>query len=321
MSSITTELAELLATVRRPGDFFVTGTAEFRAPVLEVEGVGRLALPVLPAQAAQLAAVAEPAPYGRGEETILDPAVRRSWQIGPERVRLGGRGWDATLEVILARVTDGLGVRPPISAALHKLLLYEVGGFFVGHRDTEKLPGMFGTLVIVLPSLFAGGGLVVRHKGREVQLDLNRNDPAEIGFAAFYADCVHEVLPITEGSRLTLVYNLVRPGGGKPPRAPGYEREQARLAALLQAWRQDTDDGVPEKLIHMLEHAYTPAELGFPALKGVDAAVAGVLAAAADQAQCDLHLALLMQIPIHRGHLLRFDRGRATDLMAATIPI
>ena len=154
------------------------------------------------------------------------------------------------LEAILARVTDGLGVRAPISATLHKLLLYEAGGFFAGHRDTEKLPGMFGTLVIVLPSLFAGGGLVVRHKGREVQLDLNRNDPAEVGFAAFYADCVHEVLPITEGSRLTLVYNLVRPDGGKPPRPPGYEREQARLAALLQAWRQGTDDGAPEKLIH-----------------------------------------------------------------------
>jgi hypothetical protein len=28
-----------------------------------------------------------------------------------------------------------------------------------------------------------------------------------------------------------------------------------------------------------------------------------------------------LQIPMHRGHLLRFDRGQATDLMAATIPI
>ena len=33
--------------------------------------------------------------------------------------------------------------------------------------------------------------------------------------------------------------------------------------------------------------------------------------------RCDLYL----QIPMHRGHLLRFDRGQATDLMAATIPI
>jgi hypothetical protein len=29
----------------------------------------------------------------------------------------------------------------------------------------------------------------------------------------------------------------------------------------------------------------------------------------------------LLQIPTHRGHPLRFDRGQATDLMAATIPI
>ena len=29
----------------------------------------------------------------------------------------------------------------------------------------------------------------------------------------------------------------------------------------------------------------------------------------------------MLQIPMHRGHLLRFDRGQATDLMAATIPI
>jgi hypothetical protein len=28
-----------------------------------------------------------------------------------------------------------------------------------------------------------------------------------------------------------------------------------------------------------------------------------------------------VQIPIHRGRLLRFDRGQATDLIAATIPI
>ncbi len=113
-----------------------------------------------------------------------------------------------------------------------------------------------------------------------------------MGFAAFYADCVHEVLPLTEGCRLTLVYNLTRPGRGKPPQPPGYVREQARMIALLQAWR-DSPDSTPAKLVHLLEHAYTPAELGFPTLKGVDAAVAGVVRAAATQAGCDVHLALL----------------------------
>ena len=293
---ITADVAAVLGKVRRPGDFFAAGTTELLAPLLEVEGAGPVALPLLPIQARELIGVAEPAPYGRGEQTVIDPAVRRCWQIGPDRVRIRGRHWVRTLETILARVAEGLGVDAPITAEFYKLLLYDEGSFFIGHRDTEKTPGMFATLVVALPSSFAGGELVVRHKGREVRLDLRCDDPAEAAFAAFYADCVHEVLPVTKGYRLTLVYNLVRGGRGRLPEPPDYAGEQARAAALLQAWchaKRHPGDATPEKLVYPLEHAYTPAELGFAALKGADAAVAGVLTAAAQQARCDLHLALL----------------------------
>ncbi|MDO9713651.1 2OG-Fe(II) oxygenase [Paracraurococcus lichenis] len=296
MTTIPADLAALLATVRRPGDFFAAGTAELLAPLLEVEGVGPVALPLLPTQAGQLAAVAEPAPYGRGAETLIDPAVRHCRQIGPDRVHIRGRHWARTLEAIVARAAEGLGVDGPVAAEFYKLLLYEEGGFFVGHRDTEKVPGMFATLVVALPSSFAGGELVVRHKDREARLGLQCDDPAEVAFAAFYADCVHEVLPVTEGCRLILVYNLVRRGRGRAPEPPDYAAEQARATVLLQRWRRGKggeEDDTPEKLVYPLEHAYTPAELGFAALKGADAAVAAVLAAATREARCDLHLALL----------------------------
>jgi hypothetical protein len=87
MSTITTELAKMLDAVQRPGDFYATGATEIFAPSLEVEGVGPIALPLLPVQAEQLIAVAEQAPYGRGEETLVDTAVRRTWQIDAARVR------------------------------------------------------------------------------------------------------------------------------------------------------------------------------------------------------------------------------------------
>src|SRR6266446_376863 len=296
MSSITTDLAAVLSTVRRPGDFFASGTTELLAPLLKVDGVGPVALPLLPMQAEQLVAVAERAPYGRGEETLVDTAVRRTWQIGADRLRIQGKHWARTLETILARVADGLGVSEPVAAELYKLLVYDQGSFFVSHRDTEKAPGMFATLVIVLPSISAGGELVVRHKGREAHLDLRCNEPSEAAFAAFYADCVHEVLPITEGCRLTLVYNLMRRGRGPLPEPPSYVGEQSRVATLLQAWgevKKSPFAGAPEKLIYPLEHAYTPAELGLATLKGADAAVAALLAAAARQSDSDLHLALL----------------------------
>ena len=104
------------------------------------------------------------------------------------------------------------------------------------------------------------------------------------------------MLPVTAGCRLTLVYNLLRRGRGKPPEPPDYSAEQTRAAALLRAMERDPGnlaDDEPLKLVHLLEHAYTPAELGFHTLKGADAAAASVLSAAARQSGCDLHLALL----------------------------
>jgi predicted 2-oxoglutarate/Fe(II)-dependent dioxygenase YbiX len=296
LSSIASDLASCLGAVRRPGDFWTAGTAVLGLPSLEVEGVGPVALPLLSIQAAQLIACAEAAPFGRGEATIVDQTVRRSWQIGLDRVRIGGRHWATTLAAIVGRASEGLGVSDPVDAEFYKLLIYDEGSFFVGHRDTEKQPGMFATLLVVLPSRFEGGALIVRHQGRQVQLDLRSPDPAEAAFAAFYADCVHEVLPVTQGHRLTLVYNLLRRGKGSPPAAPGYRSEQHRLTALLQRWgtaNQTASTEVPEKLVYLLEHSYTQIELGFATLKGADAAQAGVLAAAANDAQCDLHLALL----------------------------
>ncbi len=180
-------LAHLLCTVDRPGSFCASGTAELLPPSLEVEGAGSIALPLLPVQAAQLAAVAEPAPFGRGQDTLIDPAVRRCWQVGPSRVRIGGRHWARTLDGIVARAAEGLGVTGPVSAEFYKLLLYGEGGFFVGHRDTEKAPGMFATLVVVLPSLHEGGDLVVRHAGQEARLSLRCTDPAETAFARDFA--------------------------------------------------------------------------------------------------------------------------------------
>jgi hypothetical protein len=113
---------------------------------------------------------------------------------------------------------------------------------------------------------------------------------------------VHEVLPITTGCRLTVVYNLMRDGKGPAPEPPSYEHQQAEVAAVLQAWAADqqssasgsqSESDAPTKLIYPLDHAYTPAEFGFETLKGADAAVANVIITAARQCQCDVHLALL----------------------------
>ena len=320
MSTLAHQLAAVLGSVRTPGDFCTAGAIDLALPRLTVQGVGPVALPLLPVQAAQLVAVADRAPYGRGAETLVDTTVRRTWQIGADRVRTEGEHWARTLQAIVARAAEGLGVTTPVAAQLYKLLVYDEGSFFVGHRDTEKAAGMFASLVVALPSIHTGGELVVRHKGREVRLDLAAPDPSMAAYAAFYADCVHEVLPVTSGCRLTLVYNLLRQGAGRLPEPPDHEAETARLAALLADWAagrpaaggdDDDDDEAAGKLVYPLEHAYTPAELSFQALKGPDAAAAAVLAAAAQRSGCELHVALLTLVESGSAEHTGYARRRS----------
>ncbi len=284
----------LLAGVRRPGDFCVHGALALPMPMVEVDGVGLLSFPLLDVQAAALIAAAERAPYGRGEQTVLDTSVRRVWQVDAARVRIGGKSWAASLRRVLADVARGLGCEDAsIRAELYKLLVYDPGGFFLPHRDSEKSPGMFGTLLVQLPSLHTGGELRIRHGGREACIDLSVTDGSELGFAAFYADCEHEVRPVESGHRLCLVFNLLRGDASDTPPAgaPSYQAEDAQAARLIGA--AFAADAAPRKLVWLLAHQYSQAELGFDVLKGADAAVVGVLRRAAQAAACDVHLGVM----------------------------
>ncbi len=157
-------LADILDEVKRPGDFFAAGSMETPMPLLKVKGAGTVPFPVPAEQSRKLIkSVAERAPYGRGDQTLHDESVRKVWQIAAGKVRLSGKASTATLKSLLARVETALG-RPAgsVKAELYKLLIYDKGGFFKAHRDTEKSRGMFGTLVVSLPSAHSRGATWAR---------------------------------------------------------------------------------------------------------------------------------------------------------------
>ncbi len=304
MSSVNNDLLNILNKVQRPGDFYVSGTREIFAPRLEIENIGQISFPLQTTQTEQIINVGEYAPYGKGEETLINTNVRRTWQINKEQINLSGKHWEQDLNSIVEQVKIGLGVNGEVEADLYKLLVYDEGSFFVQHRDTEKATGMFATLVIVLPSNYSGGELVIRHGEQVVTLNMHRDEPSELTFAAFYADCVHEVQPITQGCRLTLIYNLLRRGEKTLPKPPNYQYEQEQITKLLRHWgnvlaSKDSDTNndsaslLPEKFVYLLEHAYTPEGLSFGALKNVDSAIADALVEGAQQADCEIYLALV----------------------------
>ncbi len=269
---------------------FATGGREDSLPLpgLEVTNVGPIALPLQPAQADALRAVSVQSPFGRGTETIIDVSVRSCREIPAESITLNF-SWRMAIAELAERYASALGViDETVVPELYKLVLYKSGDFFKPHKDTEKAPGMFATLVVQLPSAFSSAEFVVSHRGERKVFD-NAYESEERFFAtAFFADCEHELREVSGGNRIVLLYNLVRSASGHPC------VELVRRDAVLDEVEIAADDwelnGGPEKIAHMLEHEYTDKNLSFQKLKGSDEQQVAILRRSG---KFDLFLALV----------------------------
>ena len=100
-------------------------------PGLDIDGVGRVGLPLTEQVAKLIASVGHQAPYGRGTETVIDTVVRDTIQIDAPNVRFLNPKWTPTIQAWVEKeVWNGLGCTPfinPPKLELHKLLLYKPG--------------------------------------------------------------------------------------------------------------------------------------------------------------------------------------------------
>lgn len=196
------------------------------------------------------------------------------------------------MSAIVAEVKREFGIAEQVDAELYKLLIYEKGSFFAPHRDTEKILGMFATLVVGLPSRHEGGKLIVTHDRQMKTIEFAGNDAEfKTQYAAFYADCQHEIEPVTDGYRICLVYNLAIAGKKSQPSAPQNSLAVEKTAALLTKLFSGENDF--DKIAIPFTHQYTEAGLDPQHLKGADRARAEVLARAAESLAYACHIALL----------------------------
>ena len=248
-----------------------------------------------PAKARKILGLGQPARFGRGEQTLTDPDVRDTWEIPKHLVRAAWN--DATLKVILATVKEELELpnAAELTADLHSLLVYEPNQFFLAHQDSEKDDSMVGTLVVTLPSSYAGGELMVGHNE---EWKAYRGSKTALSLVAFYADCRHEILKVKSGYRITLTYNLLLHGDASRP-----EGDDGTVAELADLLREHFSTPVPRyyggpvtdppnRLVYLLDHEYTPRGLNWRRLKGADASRVALLRTAADKAGCEAILAL-----------------------------
>jgi hypothetical protein len=267
--------------------FFAEG--HFPASNLSVTATGYGTLqPILSGQQAQeLQNLGSPSRFGLREQTLLNPEVRSSNEIAADAIQIT---WaENAFETLLKEVSEKLN-SDLLQARLHNLLIYGPGQFFKQHQDSEKHPQMVATLVLIWPCAHLGGKLSVQldkstkhFKSRQLGID------SEIRWCAFYADCHHEVLPVKEGWRVALSFDLVVP-------QDSHAKTQAANPELVAAVRETLGVGTATPRLHpwvfLLDHEYTEHGLRWHLLKSRDRVNAIALRAAVEKLGLNVHLAL-----------------------------
>ncbi|PLW18434.1 hypothetical protein PCASD_15632 [Puccinia coronata f. sp. avenae] len=265
--SLKDDLNKAFNDIKAPGTFAAWGALPTTPPAgLNVDGVGDIAFPLQEETMRQLIAKSHQAPYGRRSETLVDVSVRNTWEINGDQLHFFDPDWLRYVLRLSHLVATTLGIKETIRLDLYKMLIYETGAMFKAHTDTEETPGMFGTLIICLPSAHTGGEVIVRHHGQTKTL---------------------------RTSDATQSYASVKPGLARPiATAPDYQRDYLRKT--LRVWLNElTGHQVESHLYCPFEHKYTEAAISLRALKKNDLARVHVMQDLTRELPFDIFLALL----------------------------
>lgn len=128
-----------ISGVHSAGSFATFGHFEnFVQPGIFVEEIGTIRLPLSSQDAQSLIRASRPAPFGKGNQTLVDETVRKTWEIDGSKVSFSNKAWHGWLEGVVRTAAEDLGVAGgpnSVRAELYKMLLYEQGAMFKPHKE------------------------------------------------------------------------------------------------------------------------------------------------------------------------------------------
>ncbi|KAL9629013.1 MAG: hypothetical protein Q9204_005521, partial [Flavoplaca sp. TL-2023a] len=269
------------------GDCFFASSGPIPAavnPGLLIKGLGRVGLPLSSRDARDMVNLGRETPSG-------------IWEIDPAQVQFCNPQWSTSVRYAVSKTIEQLSVRggePSVRADLHNLSLCQAGAFVSTHRDTAKAPGMFATLVIMLPSGHEGGEIMVlRGKEKHPLSNFNFNEFSYAYLAcvyhtfslllnkawdaakgAAYAGVDYSVQPVISGYRLVLTYNLIHHDGvlNKARLSTSHEYRLSVIDSVLTSWKKllEDNDKASQELVYLFDHQYYEIIYGLDFLKGDD---------------------------------------------------
>lgn len=152
----------------------------------------------------------------------------------------------------------GVSMDVTVEANLYKLLPYETGGHFEAHQDTEKEEGMFGTLVVQVPSTFTGGYVTVtlapRAQFRAAKIATRTSRHGIL--RGLFARTGSREVRLSHVPRLNLV--VTNACYGPAPRADNFEKGTIyKLRVAYADWKAQGATSLT-RVAFALEHVYPP---------------------------------------------------------------
>ncbi|KAJ8595151.1 hypothetical protein M405DRAFT_701889, partial [Rhizopogon salebrosus TDB-379] len=172
-----------------------------------------------------------PSPFGRGDETVIDPSYRNGTKLKAKDLTFSSDENDCVFDYIQHNLASSMFIGKQIRIKLYKLVIYGEGGHFDWHRDSTHSNAHHGTVLLALNTDWEGGDFMLRHGGVEVSVDMHpttiRNSSHGPGhehrprpvIVAFYTNMEHKVMPVTKGVQLVLQYEVEVIGEAPPPAA------------------------------------------------------------------------------------------------------
>jgi hypothetical protein len=183
-----------------------------------------------------LIANAEPAPYGQGTVTKIDPKVRSAKRL-TARDKVLVAGFEP--ESVLDKIEVALSPSVKLSAKLTDVIVYKKGDKFTRHKDTPRSADLIGTLIVGLPIAHTGGAFVVDDGQKAQTFDWGEPEDGYLPWVALFSDIDHEIKPVKSGARITLVYSLHRT---KQPRTDPGAKQRKQLADAIAASLKNQKD-------------------------------------------------------------------------------
>lgn len=201
-------------------------------PEMHIKKFGKLEFPITPDQAFGLRAAAKKLrtkDWGAGWANCQPKTP--TWTILDKYMEIRNEEWENYLFELSDRATEFLGFRNErrkMSVELHGLFLWENKSLFRSYTRKIDDPTRVGTLLIILNDDYTGGDIAIGCGNRDTLFQPERADTTSYMIVS-HAHSTYDVLPIDDGFRIALSYDLCL------PKQNNQEADTSILRKLLQA--------------------------------------------------------------------------------------